>query len=146
MFHSLRHSGSAMKLLYTGGDIQGVKESNGQSTSRMVTEQYGHLFRDSAAVIANKLEEIFFPDRRATGKKRPELMELILVMGHRQKMIVIAKNDSTKEKAFGGLLFISSHCGEECGRFFLKHIDTVSKRVYNEHTDTVSALTEARRV
>ena len=58
MFHSLRHSGSSMKLLYTGGDIQGVKESNGQATSRMVTEQYGHIFQDSATVIAKKLEEM----------------------------------------------------------------------------------------
>ena len=92
MFHSLRHSGSSMKLLYTGGDIQGVKESNGQATSRMVTEQYGHIFQDSATVIAKKLEENFFSRSKSDGEeeklkkvirileKRPELMDLILAM------------------------------------------------------------------
>ncbi len=93
VFHSLRHSGSSMKLLYTGGDIQGVKESNGQATSRMVTDQYGHLFQDSATVIAQKLEENFFSRSKSDGEeeklkkvirileKRPELMDLILAMG-----------------------------------------------------------------
>ena len=94
VFHSLRHSGSSMKLLYTGGDIQGVKQSNGQSTSRMVTEQYGHLFQDSATVIANEMEARFFSKQEHEDnddklqqaiqilKRKPELINLILAMAN----------------------------------------------------------------
>lgn len=60
VFHSLRHSGTSLKLKLSRGNIKAVQGDTGHAEARMVTDTYAHGFDEDRKLIAKEMDTGFF--------------------------------------------------------------------------------------
>ncbi|MBM6976749.1 tyrosine-type recombinase/integrase [Intestinimonas butyriciproducens] len=57
VFHSLRHTSAATKLILSNGDFNSVKHAGGWANLEMLTRRYGnHSFATKRDSVANKMD------------------------------------------------------------------------------------------
>ena len=97
VFHSLRHSGTSLKLKLSRGNIKAVQGDTGHAEARMVTDTYAHGFDEDRKLIAKEMDTGFFSKaeedtskalyddtiKLLTGivKEHPELVKTLLAEG-----------------------------------------------------------------
>ena len=73
-FHSLRHSSTTYKLLYSHGDIKSVQGDTGHSRAEMVVDLYAHAMDSQRRKNAQHFQEAFY-DKFSAGRKNNEEKE-----------------------------------------------------------------------
>ena len=67
-FHSLRHSSTTYKLLYSHGDIKAVQGDTGHSRAEMVVDLYAHVMDDQRRKNAQHFQTAFY-DKFSAGQE-----------------------------------------------------------------------------
>ena len=60
VFHSLRHSSTTYKLIYSNGDVKAAQGDNGHAQSGITMDIYAHTLDDSRVLNAQAVQENFY--------------------------------------------------------------------------------------
>ena len=70
-FHSLRHSSTTYKLLYSHGDIKSVQGDTGHSRAEMVVDLYAHAMDSQRRKNAQHFQAAFY-DKFSAEQEAPK--------------------------------------------------------------------------